>query len=333
MLSQNLDNLSPIKGKPMAVLEGSQLTTNHPFVYNAISNHLNEVYPHLPCEYVYNVDNDQWDGRDSEIMAPMPEIDDFMIKKSKLAAPTDIAPEVAAAYTHPLLTREQELHIARRMNYCKFKACRIFNDARSSGRLMRRDAINLSTYHDLAISDRDLLVNCNLRLVINLTRKRIRSPQQFQELLSDGNLSLLKAIENFDYSRNFRFATYASWAIIKNHNRSIKLLVEYERRNATNFDDDTIVSIIDVNHDRRIDEHNAEINEWESKFRDLLKRLDEREQLIISLRHGRGMRSPSGRLNWTLQEIGDHIGITKERVRQVHDKALIKIKDGVSTNS
>src|SRR6202043_948197 len=68
---------------------------------------------------------------------------------------------------------------------------------------------------------KDQLINCNMRLVVAIAKRHAGQGENFFELLSDGNMSLMRAVEKFDYSRGNKFSTYASWAIIKNYARSI----------------------------------------------------------------------------------------------------------------
>ena len=68
---------------------------------------------------------------------------------------------------------------------------------------------------------KDQLINANMRLVVSIAKKHARPTDNFFELLCDGNMSLIRAVEKFDYSRGNKFSTYASWAIMKNFARSL----------------------------------------------------------------------------------------------------------------
>src|SRR4029078_12461872 len=63
---------------------------------------------------------------------------------------------------------------------------------------------------------KDQLINANMRLVVNIAKRHSGQTDNFFELLSDGNMSLIRAVEKFDFGRGFKFSTYASWAIMKN---------------------------------------------------------------------------------------------------------------------
>ena len=65
------------------------------------------------------------------------------------------------------------------------------------------------------------ITRANLRLVVSIAKKHLAGPQTLFELISNGNVSLMRAIEKFDCARGFKFSTYASWAIMKNFARSV----------------------------------------------------------------------------------------------------------------
>ena len=99
---------------------------------------------------------------------------------------------------------------------------------------------------------KDLLVKCNMRLVVSIAKKHSVQTDNFFELLSDGNMSLLRAVEKFDYSRGNKFSTYASWAIMKNFARSIPEEKRRRERYLTSNDE-----FFDAAADTRSDEHEA----------------------------------------------------------------------------
>lgn len=123
-------------------------------------------------------------------------------------------------YEVPLLTREQEVWLFRKFNYLKYKASKLretLDPERPSRRLMDQiDAIVAEV-----VSLKNTLVRANLRLVVSIAKKRVSPGDGFFDLVSDGNMSLIRAVEKFDYSRGFKFSTYGSWAIMKNYSRSI----------------------------------------------------------------------------------------------------------------
>jgi DNA-directed RNA polymerase sigma subunit (sigma70/sigma32) len=127
---------------------------------------------------------------------------------------------LAGLYKIPLLSAEQELHLFRKMNFLKYKASRL----RSSLDLLRPKAPlmqQIERLHEQAIVAKNEIVSANLRLVVSIARRHIGPYSNFFDLISDGNLSLLRAVEKFDYARGNRFSTYATWVIARNFARTI----------------------------------------------------------------------------------------------------------------
>src|SRR5207247_32252 len=89
-----------------------------------------------------------------------------------------------------------------------------------------------------------------MRLVVSIAKRHAAQADNFFELLSDGNISLMRAVEKFDYSRGNKFSTYASWAIIKNFARSIPQEIHHRERYVTGRDE-----IFNQALDSRTDEH------------------------------------------------------------------------------
>ena len=75
--------------------------------------------------------------------------------------------------------------------------------------------------YDQAVAVKNQIVRANLRLVVSIAKRHVGPTDNFFELVSDGNMSLIRAAEKFDYARGNKFSTYASWAIMKNFARTI----------------------------------------------------------------------------------------------------------------
>ena len=130
--------------------------------------------------------------------------------------PSGVPPYLAALYEVPLLTRPQERHLFRKMNYLKYRATRL---RRTLDPLHPAPALldDIETSYAQAVEIRSQIVRANLRLVVALAKRRAGPKVGFFELVSDGNMTLFRAVAKFDYARGFRFSTYATWAIIKSY--------------------------------------------------------------------------------------------------------------------
>jgi len=221
------------------------------------------------------------------------------------------------------------------------------------------------------------LVQANLRLVVSIAKKYIGQGLLFMDLVQEGSLGLIKAAEKFDYSKNFKFSTYATWWIkqtiiraISNNSRTIRIPVhmtdkirKYKKiasklsfelgREAT---DEEIAQKMDLPLNKVIsikrsiikepisletpvtddlnvgdyiqDKHNnlpdvqTQKKMLKSTLDELVKTLPQREEKIVSSRFGINGESPK-----TLEQLGVIMGYSKERIRQLEDETLRKLRN------
>ena len=222
------------------------------------------------------------------------------------------------------------------------------------------------------------LIQANLRLVVSIAKKYIGQGVLFMDLVQEGSLGLIKAAEKFDYKKNFKFSTYATWWIkqtiiraISNHSRTIRIPVhmlekirKYKKAcniaacdDTMDVDEETIAKLSGLD-EKKIDEvksalkkepisldtfvtddlciqdyvedtsysspeNNAQQKLQHRDVRKLLKKLDTREREILIRRFGIGNEEPK-----TLEQIGNDLGFSKERIRQLENIALQKLRKG-----
>ena len=275
----------------------------------------------LLLEYVPNQQFEAW-GRDksteNEVLGPMPAHSGPADKASKHSS---LVPYIASLFATPLLTREQEVHLFRKLNYLKYKTNGLrgrLNPARPQKRLMAR----IEKLCQEIVATRNQIICANLRLVVSIAKQHLGPAQNFFELVSDGNVSLMRAIELFDYSLGNRFSTYASWAIINNFSRSIPEGLRHRTRFRTDSS-----QLVTATPDVGTNQHELEAAQRsrEIALDDILRQLNDREREIIICRFGlRRGNEPQ-----TLQQVGDVLGVTKERIRQIEARALRKLRQTV----
>jgi len=224
--------------------------------------------------------------------------------------------EPSQSLTEPLKGDEEQV-LFRQYNFLKWQLAQA-RDELSPSDLSPAELERLAHVHDRAMAVRNRLVLANLRLVIHLAKRHLRSgSSSLDELVSDGTVSLMQAIERFDYSRGVRFSTYSSWAILKNYAKSIPR--ELRARSAVTQDSQEIVEAAP-------DASEAERNQsalrkvLRSLVTHMLLELGERERQILVARFGL-----EGKQTETLEQIGQRYDITRERVRQIEARALRKL--------
>ena len=254
-------------------------------------------------------------GARDAILAPSPEPDAFPF-------PGRITPAMyrdsflAGFRGAPILSRGQEAHLFRQMNYLKCLAARLRDriDPRCPA---AADLDELERLHAAARKLKNQIVEANLRLVVSVASKRVRPGYDLSERVSDGNFALLMAVDRFDFSRGHRFSTYATWAILNE-------LARFDRRQRRRCNrlyalyEDSLAA-----PETGSDAHERE--EDQGRRREavgrLLGRLDGRERRILARRYGIG-----GGPEQTLVQIGRDLGISKERVRQILARAQDKLR-------
>ena len=172
----------------------------------------------IKLEFMANPTFDDPKLRD-ELLAPVPlPADGKPPRKTK--APKGLPPYLASLYEVPLLAREQEAHLFRKMNYLKHLA-NVLRAKIDPLKAKTADLDKIDALQDEALSVKNQIIRANLRLVVSIAKRHVGPSNNFFELVSDGNMSLIRAVEKFDYARGNKFSTYASWAIMKNFARTI----------------------------------------------------------------------------------------------------------------
>jgi len=274
-----------------------------------------------------------------------------------------------------LLTAEQEVELAKRIEAGVFAQHVLESDIEMSPQ--RRKDLRM-VVRDGGRARNHLLV-ANLRLVVSLAKRYTGRGMPLLDLIQEGNLGLIRAVEKFDYTKGFKFSTYATWWIrqaisrgMADQGRTIRLpvhLVEQvnklsrlkrelhqqlgrdatlaELANESGIPEEKIADLLDhardpVSLDMPVgsDEEaplgdfieDAESTSAEAAvvagfmhddINRVLRTLDDREQTVVRLRYGLDDGRPR-----TLDEIGRHFGISRERVRQIERDSMAKLRVG-----
>ncbi len=318
-------------------------------------------------------DNDS-DIADQEVFAPVTDMD-FSSNLENISSDDTIGLYLKEMSRVPLLKVDEEMDIARRIE-----------DGRSSKRELERfnggcppkEKQQLQQQVEDGMLAREHLIKANTRLVVSVAKKYIGRGVPFLDLIQEGNLGLMKAVEKFDYHRGFRFSTYATWWIRQTITRSIadqgrtirvpvhmvdrirqlyKLTHEMEQQLGRLPTNDELAEKLDTTTPKiewmlRVswlplslespindDEEDSELGQFvedqmtptpiqsayskllREKIEEVLDTLPPREARILRLRFG----LENGH-NYTLEEVGEKFGLTRERIRQIESKALRRLR-------
>ena len=216
--------------------------------------------------------------------------------------PRGLPPYLADLYRHPLLTPALERALFLRFNFhkCRFAALRGDLDPHLC---RRRDLARLDRHLRLARQTKNEIVTANLRLVVSVARKHHRPGLDLMELVSDGNVVLMRAVEGFDVHRGFKFSTYATLALMKGFARSVPAMQAKQRD----------VRGLAVEPPTR--DEGQRLVGARDELRTLMGHLDDRERRVLAAR-------------WELGEGADaeELGLSRQRMRQVEARAMDKLR-------
>lgn len=234
--------------------------------------------------------------------------------------PADLPPYLQQLFRLPLLSPGGEVALFRKMNYLKYRADQMRNaidvETVSAGELDRIEALL-----EDANRVKQQITQANLRLVVSIAKRHLSSAMDLFELISDGNVSLMRAVDKFDYSRGYKFSTYASWAVMRNFARSVPEFKAHRDRYQTGRDE-----LIDIAPGFVPEESE---NDFTPAVRNVIERmlcqLGDRERAILRHRFGLDDSQPQ-----TLEQIGKRLGVSKERIRQLESRAIEQLRSEFS---
>jgi len=231
---------------------------------------------------------------------------------------------VASGERVPTLSHEKEAGLFMRYNYARSRVAEILT--RHAGKkLSAPSARLLLAWGYRALAARSVVVRLNLPLVLAMAKRTKLSNVDFNEMVSEGNMALLRSVEKFDCSRGFKFSTYSCRAILKSFSRVAMRASRYRGTFPMEFD--PAMERSDFAEEQRTGIEKDCVDELKEIFLRNLAGLSDVERTVISERFALGkIASPDAALPKTLEQVGTIIGVTKERVRQIQNNALKKIR-------
>ncbi|MCH2180839.1 MAG: sigma-70 family RNA polymerase sigma factor [Mariniblastus sp.] len=284
-------------------------------IYRVINEVRANMILDLPLDFMDNAEFHRKSAFKKIVESEMPQPE----KAARRTRPPAGLPRyLASLYEVALLTREQEQYVFRKFNFLKCKA-RQLRDKLDPSQARSSEMDKIEELYGEAVKVKNLIVKSNLRLVVSIAKRHVSASDDFFQLVSDGNMSLIRAVEKFDYARGNKFSTYASWAIMKNFARTIP--DEFKQKDRFRpTSEEIFLSKEDLRSDRYLIE--SAQKRREEQVNQILESLDERERKIVISRFGLDYSQEPQ----TLKEVGALLGVTKERIRQIEARALTKLR-------
>lgn len=232
----------------------------------------------------------------------------------------DSSADVARMCQTPLLSHADEVFLFCSMNYLKFRAATLRASLNPQKPTPLALVEEIESLLDQAALVRNHILRANLRLVISIAKKFVNAANTFEDLVSEGNLSLLRAAEKFNFSLGNRFSTYATRAIRNN----LFHYVSDGHRRRQRFqvaEDDCLRSAPDRRGSEHVDETLLRVAR--GTVERLLAALDPQKRAVLQGRFG---LTADGK-PMTLKTIAGDMGVSRERVRQIEARALREMRE------
>ena len=223
-----------------------------------------------------------------------------------------------------ILTAAEEKVLFHQFNYARYRVRELQRAIWSNpGKTPTPEqADEILWWHRLAERIREQIAETNLALVLAMAKRTRMSEVDFADLVSEGNMALLRAVDKFDAGRGYKFSTYACRAILKAFSRQGMKLSKYRQRFPTDFDPKLEKS--NFLETKRASFEKDAADEVRQIVMDNRADLSDVERTVIE--HRFGLETDGTEKPMTLEQVGQIIGVTKERVRQIQNKAMEKIR-------
>ncbi len=291
----------------------------HANAVNALSEDRRERLEHLLVEPVECVTIPQFGRRNGEQrFSPLSDTRIVEMTKRKMNSP------------YPTLTVAEEQDRFLRYNYARYRVMRVltkFANRRLTASAMRE----LLDWDELSESVRNEIVEANLGLVPAMVERFKHSGVEFPEMISEGHLALMRSVVKFDVTRGFKFSTYACRAILTSLSRLAMLNTRHRNLFPVEYDPD--LQRGDNDDIVRVRDYDESVDDLRFLLAQNVAELTPTEQRILTERFGLGSRetAPPNTPMKTLRQVAEEFGVTKERIRQIQNRALEKLRDVFAT--
>jgi len=230
-----------------------------------------------------------------------------------------------------ILTGAEERVLFHQFNYARYRVWKLQQEVwtRASRLPSPEQADEILRWHRKSERIREQIAETNLALVLAMAKRTRMSEVDFADLVSEGNMALLRAVDKFDAGRGYKFSTYACRAILKAFSRQGMKLSKYRQRFPTDFDPKLEKS--NFLETKRFTFEKDAAEEVKRIVMENRAELTDVERTVIEHRFGLEHKTDDEK-PMTLEQVGQIIGVTKERVRQIQNKAMEKIKRQLEIN-
>jgi len=223
-----------------------------------------------------------------------------------------------------ILTGAEEKVLFHQFNYARYRIWKLQHEVwgTPTRQPAAEQAEEILKWYRLSDTIREQIAETNLALVLAMAKRTRMSEVDFADLVSEGNMALLRAVDKFDAGRGYKFSTYACRAILKAFSRQGMKLSKYRQRFPTDFDPK-----LERSNFLEVKRSTFEKDAAEEVKRIVIENradLSDVERTVIE--HRFGLESGELEKPMTLEQVGQIIGVTKERVRQIQNKAMEKIR-------
>ena len=236
-------------------------------------------------------------------------------------------PTAFVGFSGHTLSSEEEKSLFLRMNYARFRIKKIL-DRFVDRRLTKLAVTEVLWWQHRVERLQNEIVQANMPLVLAMAKRTKLGNIDYAELISEGNMALLRSVDKFDIGRGFKFSTYACRAILKSFSRVAMKIARYRGRFPVEFD--PTLERSDHLDKQRIEHESECIDELRCIIKENTADLNQVEVTVLQARFALAkVQGLEGDGPQTLEQVGNLIGVTKERVRQIQNRALAKLRDKI----